>query len=105
MSTSVRIARKALAIYTIVLVICGTFLCLMSSVICFKLRKNNTFIYLGFFSIANIFTLYYWNLRNFLQLFFDTDWTMSPFLFCKLGDYSQFTSLPIAAWILVRLYD
>ena len=103
MSNAITVTRKVLAIYTIVLILVGTIFCVISTIICFKLRKNNTFIYLAFFSIANIFTLYYWNIRNFLQLFFDTQWQSAPFIFCKLGDYIQFTSLPIAAWILVNI--
>lgn len=102
MTNSIELTRKILAIYTIILITLGTILCLVASYICFKLRKNNTFIYLGFFSLSNIFTLYYWNIRNFLQMFYGTQWTANPFMFCKFGDYLQFTSLPISAWLLVN---
>lgn len=96
------IVRDILSIYTLILIIFGTLFSLLAAFICFKLRSNNTFIFLGFFSFTNIFTLYFWNLTNFIGLFYpDYNQMTSPFFFCVFGSFIQYTSLQTAAWILV----
>ena len=98
--------KKLLCSYLLVLTIFGTITSIFTSYICFRLRKNITFIFIGVESIASIFTLYFWNLNNVSQELFNFDLLNSNFWLCKIGSFYQFSSLEICAWILViELFD
>ena len=95
------VMRKFLGIYAIALVIVGTFFSILCCYISFKLRKTTTFIFICYMSLANIFTLYFWNLGNFLREIFQIDLINIDIWLCKFGSFFQFVSLQISAWILV----
>ena len=101
METIFSTLRKCLGIYAIALVIFGTFFSVLCCYISFKLRKTTTFIFICYMSLANIFTLYFWNLGNFLRELFQIDLINTSIWLCKFGSFFQFTSLQISAWILV----
>lgn len=88
--------------YLLALTIFGTILSIFTSYICFRLRKNITFIFIGIGSTAAIFTLYFWNLNNISQEFFNFDLLNSNYWLCKFGNFYQFSSLEICAWVLVK---
>ena len=102
METVFLILRKLLGIYAILLVVFGTIFSLLCCYISFKLRKTTTFIFICFMSLANMFTLYFWNLGNFLRELFQIDLINISLWLCKFGSFFQFTSLQISAWILVK---
>ena len=93
--------RKILGIYALVLIFVGTFTSIIGCYICYRLRSTTTFIFFCYLSITSIFTLYFWNLGNFLREIFGIDLINVNFWLCKFGSFYQFTSLQITAWILV----
>ncbi|RMZ93892.1 FMRFamide receptor-like [Brachionus plicatilis] len=52
-------------------------------------------------TISDMVSLYWWNINNFLKEFASTDLLSLHMYVCKAGNYLQFTSLQISAWILV----
>ena len=96
-----KILQKILGMYALLLIIVGTISSCMSFYICFKLSKISTFVFLAFLSVSDIVSLYYWNLTNFVDNWFDIDFLNSSYWLCKIGNYYQFTSLQISAWILI----
>ncbi len=97
--------NKIQGIYALFLTIFGTALNIFSIIICLRIKKNATFMFLAFFSFFNIFTLYWWNLNNFLTVFTDFNLLFWSFWACKIGNYVQFTSLQLTAWFLVKFYQ
>jgi hypothetical protein len=95
------VLNKILGIYALFLVILGTFLNIVNFLICLRVRKNNTFVFLSFFSLSSIFCLYWWNLNNFLKEFLFIDMLIVSVWLCRIGNYVQFSSLQITAWFLV----
>ncbi|CAF1124331.1 unnamed protein product [Brachionus calyciflorus] len=51
--------------------------------------------------MSDILSLYWWNLNNFLKEYISIDLLTINKYFCKIGNFIQFTSLQISAWILV----
>ena len=49
----------------------------------------------------SIFTLYFWNMGNFLSQVASYDLLNANYWLCKFGNYIQFLSLQISAWLLV----
>ncbi len=96
-------ARAVLGIYCLILTIAGTFCNLFSFYICLRVKKNTTFIFLRFFAFFNIFSLYWWNLNNFLVVYAKLDLLQAGLWVCKIGNYTQFASLQLAAWFLVLI--
>lgn len=94
--------NKIFGLYALLLVIFGTIANILSCIICAKLSRNTTFVFLAFLTITDVFTLYYWNLNNFLKEFLDIDLLTRSIWSCKIGNFVQFTSLQISAWILVK---
>ena len=94
---------KILGIYAILLIFAGTFLNSLSVFICFRIKKNATFIFLGFFSFFNLFNLFWWNLNIFLTAFTDINLILLSVWLCKFGNFVQFSSLQIPAWFLVLI--
>ena len=95
------ILRKILGVYALILIVIGTVTSIFGCYICFKLKSNTTFIFFCYLSVVSIFTLYFWNFGNFLRELLGIDVININFWLCKFGSFYQFTSLQIAAWILV----
>lgn len=93
-----------LGIYAAVLTIIGTFgnLWSLAGIIrsSYKIRQS-TFIFLGFIRIADVISLYEWNLKNFLQPFFNINLEYKSLWLCKAYLYTQFTSLKLSSLFLV----
>lgn len=96
-----QILNKIFGVYAIFLTISGTIANLLSCIVCFRMRKNTTFIFLTFMTISDMVSLYWWNINNFLKEFASIDLLTINMYVCKVGNYLQFTSLQISAWILV----
>ena len=92
-----------LAAYSLWLNIFGTICNLLAFYICCLLRQNTTFVFLAFICITDTITLYYWNLNNFLSVFFEIDLQSLSMYSCRIGYFFQFTSLQISAWQLVKI--
>nr|QVK45791.1 G protein-coupled receptor [Proales similis] len=97
------VLRKILGVYALLLIIVGTLTSFLSLAVCLKLRSNATFVFFAFLTLSNIFTLYFWNLENFLQEYIDIDLLNYSLFVCKFGSFVQFSSLQISAWILVLI--
>lgn len=95
--------NQILGIHAAIMMPIGTFLNLFSFFICFRIKNNTTFIFLRFFAIANVFTLFWWNLNNFLNVFISLNLLTAGLWLCKVGNFVQFASLQIAAWFLVLI--
>lgn len=100
-----QILNKILGVYAVFLTLFGTVANLLSCLVCFRMRKNTTFIFLAFMTISDLISLYWWNTNNFLKEFAAIDLLSINKYVCKAGNYLQFTSLQISAWILVTIID
>ncbi len=95
--------NKVLGVYALCVTILGTVLNLFNFYVCIRVRQNTTFVFLAFFALSNAFSLYWWNLNNFLKEFLNVDLLVFSLWTCKIGNYVQFTSLQMAAWFLVSI--
>lgn len=100
----INIIQFILAIYGILLIIFGTASNLISFWICSRIKKNPTFIFLSYLSVANIFCIYHWNADYIMRYLFGIDWLNLNLLVCKLFNFIQYSSSQSAAWILVNFY-
>ena len=96
-------ASKAIGIYSLLLIIVGTIGNAITCIICMrpKLRKHPTFIFLAFSCFSDIFTLYTWNLSNFITPFFHFYHEYKNLAWCKISVFIQFWSLQSSAWVFV----
>ena len=94
--------QKILGVYTLILTIVGTLTSFVSFFICIKLRKTSTFVLLAFMSISDSVTLYFWNITHYINTWYNLDFLDLNYWLCKFGNYYQFTSLQISAWLLVK---
>lgn len=90
-----------LAAYSILLVIFGTAGNLLTCLVCFRLRSTTTFVFLAIASLFDAASLFVWNLNHFTQTFLDIDLQSRNIHSCRIGQFVQFTSLEISAWLLV----
>ena len=96
--------NKILGAYALVLTVVGTFLSILSYLICKQIKKKNvTVFFMSSLSICSIFTLYFWNLDNFFKEIFNIDLLNLNYWLCKIGSFIQFVSLQMCSWILVCL--
>ena len=95
--------RQILAGYAVFVMIFGALACLVSFLVCIKIKNNNTFIFLTYLSAVNVFTLYNWNLNAFFAIFYNIDFQNLHIFFCKMGDFIQFSSLQASSWLLVSI--
>lgn len=100
-----QIFNKILGVYALFLTIFGTIANLLSCLVCFRMRKNTTFIFLSFMTISDLISLYWWNTNNFLKEFAQIDLLSINKYVCKAGNYLQFTALQVSAWILVTIIN
>ena len=90
-----------LAIYCLWLNIFGTVGNLVAFYICRQLRKNTTFVFLSFICLTDLVSLYFWNINNFISVYFGIDLQGYNIYSCRIGYFVQFTSLHTSAWLLV----
>ena len=98
---------EIVGVYGMWLIVFGTVGNLVTCLVCYQLRKNTTFVFLGFISLSDIISLYYWNLKNFLNVYYAFDLSKVGILMCRIASYSQLVSLFTSTWLLVssRLHD
>lgn len=94
--------QKVFGVLSFILLFSGTIGNLFSCYVCHRIKNNSTFTFLTFMTIADLLTLYYWNLNNFLSQFTRINLLLTNLWVCKIGNYVQFSSLQCSAWILVR---
>ncbi len=95
---------KIVAIYEISIIILGTFGNAFVFYVGYRNRTTSpTFLFLMFMSIADLVSMYWWNLSHFIEPFFFIDIQNYNFYLCKFLSFFQFTSLQISAWILVLI--
>ena len=97
--------QKIFGILSICLLVIGTTGNLLSFYICLRIKNNSTFTFITFLVIADLLTLYYWNLNNFLSQFTQINLLSVNLWVCKFGNFLQFTSLQCSAWILVSFFS
>jgi hypothetical protein len=96
------VLERVIGIYCLLLTVIGSVLNMFCFCICLSLiRRNGTFIFMAFFSLSNLVSLFWWNVVNFFVPFFDFDLKSASTVGCKIGSYLQFSSLQISAWFLV----
>ncbi len=66
-----------------------------------RLRKNKTFVFLRFLALTDLVALYFWNINHFTVVILNLDLQNYNIWLCKFGQFYQFSSLQISAWILV----
>ena len=96
-------AAHFLAAYSLILVIFGTAGNLLTCLVCFRLRSTTTFVFLAIAAVFDAASLYFWNLNHFTQTFLDIDLQSKNLNSCRIGQFVQFTSLEISAWLLVLM--
>ena len=95
---------KIISAYELLLIILGTIGNILILIVCLNLR-NSTFILMRFLAVADLISLYFWNLNHFTTAFFGLDLQNFNFYYCKIFEFIQFSSLQISAWILVSLKE
>lgn len=94
--------QQVFGIFSIILLVVGTIGNLFSCYVCQRIKNNSTFTFISFLTIADLLTLFYWNLNNFLSKFTTIDLLTTSLWVCKIGNFIQFSSLQCSAWILVN---
>ena len=92
---------EILGFYPLWLLLSGTIGNLITVRICYTQRKNTTFVFLMFITLADMATLYFWNLVSFLNAYNIMDLINYSLYSCRIGTFIQFTSLQCSAWLLV----
>lgn len=103
MSSVFTTLNQVLGIYALLVCLIGTFLNIFIFFVCMRIKNNTTFVFLRFFALVNICTLYWWNLNHFFNAFSSINLPTLSKWGCKIGNYIQFSSLQIAAWFLVLI--
>ena len=85
--------QQVFGIFSIILLVVGTIGNLFSCYVCQRIKNNSTFTFISFLTIADLLTLYYWNLNNFLSKFTTIDLLTTSLWVCKIGNFIQFSSL------------
>ena len=67
-------------------------------------NSDPTFMLLAFMRIADLISLYGWNLKYLLNPFLSVDNETYSVLSCKLTSFFQFFGLKLSAWILVSIF-
>ena len=92
---------QAISVYALILIFLGTIGNIFTFMVCIKLRKTTTFVFLAFISVSDSLILYFWNLNHFTDTFFGIDLQNYNIYSCKFGCFLQFTSMQVSAWLLV----
>ena len=95
------ILDKILSGYSLFLLFSGIVFNLLSFIICLKLKRNKTFMFVRYLALTNMFVPLYWNMNHFSEGIFNFNIQNYHYLVCKIGQYIQFSSLQASAWILV----
>ena len=95
------IALSIFGCYPLVIILLGVIGNIITINVCFKTKKNPTFILIQYLSANNIISLFYWNLSHFTMLL-NFDLINYSMFVCKVGGWIQFSSLQTSAWILVN---
>lgn len=66
-----------------------------------RVKQNTTFVFMSFFAVFNIFSLFWWNLNNFTSIWTGVNLLNEGIWFCKVGNFIQFSSLELIAWFMV----
>ena len=92
---------RIIGIYEILLIIFGTIGSILTFFVAIRMRQTTTFVFILFLSITDALSLYWWNLDDFIAIYFDR-WLQQTTLFgCKAINYFQFVSMQSSAWLLV----
>lgn len=97
---------KVLAGYSLLLIIVGSFGNLFIFVICVGskvIRKSNTFKFIAAISLTDTLSLFGWNLSHFTESYFGIDYSNVYLWYCRINTFSQYTSLQLSAWLLVKI--
>ena len=68
-------------------------------------KKNSAIILFRYLALNDTLALYFWNLNHFIYSSFNLDIQSISLLWCKIGNWIQFSSLQSSAWILVKKYN
>ena len=103
-SENLSICAKLIAVYSILLIIVGTFGNFFGFLVCFKrnLRQTPTFVFAAFSFISDIMCLYFWNLSHLLFAFFNFQLEDMNLYVCHYGTLTQCFTLQYSAWLLVK---
>lgn len=101
MSDVFPVLMKIFGIYSLCLTIFGTIFNLASFYVCVRIKKNTTFTILRFLTIVDALSLYFWNLNHFLVPFVKISLLTTNLWLCRIGDFVQYSSLEMSAWLLV----
>jgi hypothetical protein len=104
MDTPLNLFLKILSAYALFLTVVGTFLNSISIFVCIRLRANKSFVFLSFLCVSDTIALYFWNLNHFTSGFFHINLIAINYWLCKFGQFVQFSSMQISAWLLVFIF-
>ena len=99
--TPYNIFYHVIGIYEITLIITGTIGSILTFVVAFKLKQTTTFVFLLFLSITDTLCLFWWNLDDFILIYFNYWFQENSFFGCKIINYFQYVSMQSSAWLLV----
>jgi hypothetical protein len=100
----IKIFKKIIAFYNIILIIFGTLGNILTCIICLRrrLKKVNTFKLFALNAIMATISLYEWNLRQIILYLFEIDLIYQSLLYCQLTAFLQYVSFESSAWFLVK---
>ena len=87
--------------YAIWLIVFGVAGNALAMVICYRLRKNHTFIFLTFITFSDIAASINWNLNLFSDNILLSSIQSSSLTACKIQNFIQYSAFQISAWLLV----
>ena len=95
---------KLIGIINLCLVVIGTIGNLLVFRVCLHINNTATFVFLRYLSLADIFSLYFWNINHFIEAFFNIQVLSISRYACKFVNFFQFCSLQSSAWLLVYIF-
>lgn len=98
------ILKKIVAAYNMFLIIAGTIGNIFTIFIFMKKEFSVTTAFrLYVFNIFfDTFSLYHWNIRQFILYFWKIDYQNVYLFYCSFTSYAQISSFEISSWFLVR---
>ncbi|CAF1093620.1 unnamed protein product, partial [Brachionus calyciflorus] len=99
------IVYKMLGTYSLFLTIVGTIFNIMVILICIRKRlwRITTFKFMVVMAVNDAVSLYQWNLKHFIDPFFNIDFNFTSLVWCRLSLFLQYYCLQYSAWILVSI--
>ena len=100
-TTPYNVIYHIIGVYEMALIVMGTIGSILTFIVAFKLRHTTTFVFILFLSVTDALCLYWWNLDDFILIYFNYWFQENSLYGCKIINYFQYVSMQASAWLLV----